>query len=499
MIFSFLSSLNIAFIAFIVNQLVGIATATNQASIISVLLMGIVGLLVFLGIGIIVEYLKHSYIRDINMILKTNLVSTYINSLPDKKTDNFSPTSFLTSDLKLLEKNGILAEITILQSIMTFIVAISSSIFVDFWTTLSFFLGTFLAAIISVVGQGKTERLSEKWSFHTTDLIKTIEDTFSSKMIIQIYDRSSYFIKRLKDKINAVDQSLLKLNFNIEFNNQLVYTFAMIFGIFIPFGVGIYRVTEGSLLLAGFIAVLQLSNSLVNPLLLIIQLLNEHSATKSIVKKHNEITQLNIYQKYRIEEFNIIRFYTTINNKSMEILINKGDKILIRGASGIGKSTILSGLLYNPGKNKYLIDDHIIQGDIVVQNLYSFVNQSGAIFNEKFVFNITLGKEFSLNEIEQVIAISGLTQFVSKYGMDYYIEKDGGNISGGEAQRIRIARALLQDNDILVLDEITSSLDTDSAYKIRKKILSTNKTIIEVAHHIDEASLKEYNKIIDLT
>lgn len=499
MLMSLLYSLNIAFIAFIVNQLIGIATETNQANILSVVLLGSLGLLFFLGIGAASEYLKHSYIQDVNISLKSNFVAKYTTTLPVESQKTFNVTSFLTSDMKLLEKNGILAEITIFQNIMIFIVAISASIFIDIWTTLSFFLGTFLAAFVSVIRQGKTEQLSEEWSANTNNFVRNIEDIFSNRITIQIYDRSLYFISRLRNNITLVDRSLLKLNFNIELNNQLVYIFAMIFGIFIPFGVGIYRVTEGYLLLAGFMAVLQLSNSLVNPLLLIIQLLNEHSASTSIIKKYDLMTKLNHYKKQRIDDFNSINFHTIIKGKSVKLSIKKGDRVLIRGDSGIGKSTILNGLLYNPQENTYSIDNNSIKKNVIVQGLYSYVNQNGAIFNDSFYSNITLGADFSLDEVKEAINISGLSAFEESHGFDYIIEKDGGNISGGEAQRIRIARALLQDNEILVLDEITSSLDSDTAYKIRNSIFSSSKTIIEVAHYIDERSLQKYNKIINLS
>ena len=84
------------------------------------------------------------------------------------------------------------------------------------------------------------------------------------------------------------------------------------------------------------------------------------------------------------------------------------------------------------------------------------------------------------------------------YGLDYAIEDEGGNISGGQKQRIEIARALLYNCSVLLVDEGTSALDKNTADKIHETIMSLNKTVVEVAHHIPDEVRARFDTILEL-
>ena len=177
----------------------------------------------------------------------------------------------------------------------------------------------------------------------------------------------------------------------------------------------------------------------------------------------------------------------------------KPKNFLIKGSSGIGKSTLIRNLLLNESAKNYTVDNIYINRDYLITSLYSYVPQNKIIFNDTILFNITLGKNYNNVKLNEVIKLTFLEDFINQYGLDYVLDLDGNNISGGEAQRIMIARALLQDTPILLFDEITSALDEDLANKIQKNILSlSDKTIIQVTHNIDMDIEKMYDKTIVL-
>ena len=126
------------------------------------------------------------------------------------------------------------------------------------------------------------------------------------------------------------------------------------------------------------------------------------------------------------------------------------------------------------------------------------VEQNSIIIEGSLEENILLGDTFSKEEISQAIYISKLDDFMQQRGKDYKIKENGKNISGGEKQRINLARMILRNPEVLILDEVTSSLDRESReavvsrlleYKERKQI-----TIIAISHHndYDRYSPKKY-------
>ena len=127
------------------------------------------------------------------------------------------------------------------------------------------------------------------------------------------------------------------------------------------------------------------------------------------------------------------------------------------------------------------------------------IQQNVFIFNASILDNITMFQDFPAEEVQEVIRRSSLDKLIADKGMDYLCGENGKNLSGGEKQRISIARALLKDSSIILTDEATSSLDKETTYQITKDILGlTEKTRIMVTHSLDESLLKKYDQIIVL-
>ena len=123
------------------------------------------------------------------------------------------------------------------------------------------------------------------------------------------------------------------------------------------------------------------------------------------------------------------------------------------------------------------------------------VSQSPFLFNGSLEENICLNQIFSREEMAKVLHQVHLLEELSD-GLDFQIENNGSNVSGGQRVRIELARFLLRQKDILLLDEVTAALDKDNARLVRELIFSLPMTIIEVAHHVDETVA--YDALIEL-
>ncbi len=186
-----------------------------------------------------------------------------------------------------------------------------------------------------------------------------------------------------------------------------------------------------------------------------------------------------------------------IDNQSFEFY--EGERIGIVGESGSGKSTflrLLAGLL-SPYEGVINVSGETKSDEIMKK--ISMVMQDAMIMPLTIRENITLGKEISdekLNEILKAIKLDAWVSSLEK-GVDTYLGDRANELSGGQAQRISIARAMLKDSDIILLDEPTSSLDKETSKEVLESldVLTTKgKTVVHVTHQTD--LLNGYDRII---
>ena len=182
--------------------------------------------------------------------------------------------------------------------------------------------------------------------------------------------------------------------------------------------------------------------------------------------------------------------------------LKRGNAIV--GPSGSGKSTLLNVLLRtnNTYQGQVKIDGIELK-DIKqssVYELFSVIHQNVFIFNGSLKENITLFKEYSDIQLNNVIKLAGLSELVTSKGMDYICGENGANLSGGERQRISIARCILHATDVLLVDEATASLDCITAADILNSVLDLqDMTKIVVTHYLEESALKRFDFIISIS
>jgi ABC-type multidrug transport system fused ATPase/permease subunit len=227
---------------------------------------------------------------------------------------------------------------------------------------------------------------------------------------------------------------------------------------------------------------------------------------ENIIKKNKSQRKVNFKDEVilNIKNFN----YDNNNNnyllKNIKLEIKKNEKIGLVGPSGVGKSTILDLItgLINPEASKIIIDGKSLTNFDEWQNIIGFVPQNIFILEETLKENITFGLETTdKNEkiFEEVIKKANLKNLLEKLSNkeNSPIEEDGKNLSGGEIQRIGIARALMRQPKILILDEATSALDLSNEREIIDDLIKMhNLTVIFVTHRV--SALKGFDKVYNL-
>ena len=221
--------------------------------------------------------------------------------------------------------------------------------------------------------------------------------------------------------------------------------------------------------------------------------------------------------KGRIEYQNVTFKYTTRDDQALNninLVIEPGETIAFVGKSGSGKSTIINVLpkFYNIDQGKILIDGYEIS-DISLKSLreqMSIVSQEVVLFNDTIANNIAYAKNLNSDnpQLLQAAKAARVLEFTDKMPekLNTLVGENGVLLSGGQRQRIAIARALLKDAPILILDEATSSLDTESEKYIQGalELLQANRTTLVIAHRLstiekaDRIVVMEKGQIIEI-
>ena len=170
------------------------------------------------------------------------------------------------------------------------------------------------------------------------------------------------------------------------------------------------------------------------------------------------------------------------------------------GCSGSGKSTLLNLLMAaETNYNGHILADGIELSDISTESLYgtmAAIQQNVFVFNASIKDNVSMFRDFPKTEMDEAIARAHLGALIRERGEDYLCGENGSGLSGGEKQRISIARSLLKKSSVLLADEVTAALDAQTAHRVSSDILDLQGiTRIVVTHTLEESLLRRYDKI----
>lgn len=233
------------------------------------------------------------------------------------------------------------------------------------------------------------------------------------------------------------------------------------------------------------------------------EVLNTHSDIKTESVEIYPVKE----SEYHIEINNLSFSYLGKQNdlENINIRLKKGDRLGIIGATGSGKSTLTKMLLrfYDPQSGEVLIDGRNIK-TIPGEELYSkfgIAMQYDFLYADTIEENIKLGRDISHEEVEKAAKIAQAHEFISSFGDGYshILSQKGTNISGGQKQRLLIARAICADPEILILDDSSSALDYKTDAMLRRALAEelSETTVITVAQRVSSVMSCDIIVVLD--
>lgn len=503
------------FIAFMLKNCIDAASSNNYSKFIKAILIYGLYILLMVAIDIIKKIVQPVYIRKTMTYLKNDIFSHILNKDIRNFTEENSAKyiSILSNDINMIETDYLGNIVSLIWSITTFVVAIISVVYINGKLALTtLIVGIFGFIIPQIFGK----ILSNKkviYSNSLETLTTKTKDILSGFEVIRNFD-ITWKANELFNQ-NNIDVENKKQKFSII--SGIVDSITSFIGtcmFIIPMIAGGYLVYIGSITVGSLIALIQLMNNLAFPLSQSLQIMNKLKSINGIASKIDDITKV---EKIENWEYNLNDFSKEIELKGINFSYNnnvtvleginikfvKGKKYAIVGASGSGKSTLLRILLryYEPQNGEILIDG-FPYNKVKIADIYkqiTFIQQNIFMFDGTIRENITLYQDYDDSDVLKVCKLAGLSKMIENLPNGIYenIGESGCKLSGGEKQRISIARALLRQSSLMLLDETTSALDNEIAYSIEKSLLQLDGlTLIVVTHKIIEDLLKHYDEII---
>ena len=387
-------------------------------------------------------------------------------------------------------------------------------IYLDWSLTLS----TFVLApmiILSVNSFGRRVLLaSEKSQESTSDLAGLIGESINGMSTIRAFAAENWIENRFQKRLGANKKAKYKTLKLLAFQHPVV-GFVEAFGILAILGLGAARINLGLLTSEEFSSFFAAILMLIDPISHVSTNFNDYKQAEASIKRLKNINQApiednkkNLTRILNIEGeicFKKVNFeYKKDNNvlKNINLEIKKGEVTAFVGASGAGKSTMMAlilkfitpnnGDIYIDGKNLKSLNTKDIRNNIAL------VQQQPFLFSGKIIDVIRMGRKFSKEEVIESAKKANAHNFIKNLPDKYEtrITERGSNFSGGQIQRLAIARAILGNPSILLLDEATSALDAESESEVQEGLNRAMKgrTVIVIAHRL--ATTQEADKII---
>lgn len=454
--------------------------------------------------------------RDLQVALGKEILKIEVSEIDKNSTGTF--VQRLGSDTDELSRiftmgmghlTGILTDIGIFVAVFI----INKTVFV-FYLLASFILTLIHLIKVKKVGERDVifRKQRDKTSGLSTELIRGVRD-------IKMLNAKKSFMNNLEDNINDLSQKQFNMR-NVEMDYNCFVGIVQSFFEFLIVILLIYLIKSDVLLIANAIVLFSYRTRLLTNLMektgdLLTELKSFNISSKRVfsILENKEFKKEKFGKRHLNKvngdfEFKNVFFGYNHNKvlKDLSFKVKANETVAFVGKSGAGKTTIFSLLckLYDIDEGQIKIDDIDIQelDEESIRNNITIISQNPYIFNMSIKDNLKLVKEnITDEEIKKACKLACLDEFIEtlpeKY--DTVVGEGGISLSGGQRQRLAIARAFIQETEIILFDEATSALDNETQAKIQQAInnLKENYTILIIAHRLSTIINSDRILVID--
>ena len=478
----------------------------------------LVGLIIFgFSFSLICQYLAAKVSQKIGMELR-NEMFRHINEFSFSDLDNFRPSSLITritndvnniqTALAMSIRLGTRAPFLLLGSIvMAFIIDAKMSI-----------IFLFSLALISAFMYFNMKRSIELFNLVQSKLDKIsllIRENISGVRVIRAFSRQNYEFKKFKNTSDDFEKTYIK-TFKISSLVSPCSFFIINISIICILWIGSFRIYQGTILQGKIVALINYMMQILvaNLSILFTKAITSYKRILDVLNvntdkdiKNDFFKVHDISESYPFIEFKNVYFsYNNLPNdydlEDINVKIYRNQNIGIIGGTGSGKTTFVNLLLkfYNYNKGSILIDGielRNITAEFIRKN-FSMVMQKAILFSGTVKDNLVLGnRDAEESLINYALKVSKSDEFINNLPGKIHsiVERDGKNFSGGQRQRLNIARSIVSNPKVLILDDSFSALDANTDTQVRKEIRNIkNITSIIISQRI--SSIKDCDKIL---
>ena len=440
------------------------------------------------------------------------LMEKSISSFRDESTAAY--LSALTNDAGSIEADYLAQQLSLITKTVTFIGALAMMLWYSPVMTAIAIGVTILPLVASLLTGNKLQEAEKRVSERNKDFTAALHDCLSGFSVVKSFKAEKEVYKLFAESNRALEGD----KFSKRRIKILVGMIGAVTGIFAQLGVfliGAYLALSGYGLTPGVVIIfVNLMNFMIQPIAELPGLLASRKAALGLIGKLATALEKNpasggsaalsrLEKGIRLEQvsFSYDGEKDVLHEISAEFKVGKAYAIV--GGSGSGKSTLLHLLM--AGSREYagsiLLDGTELRS-IAPESLYetiSAVQQNVFVFNASIKDNVSMFRSFPQQELDEAIRHAHLTGLIAERGEGYLCGEGGSGLSGGEKQRISIARSLLKKSSVLLADEVTASLDAQTAHQATNDILDLHgMTRIIVTHTLEESLLRRYDGILVL-
>ncbi len=482
------------------------------------ILISFIGLAIFQGIS---EFLWQSTAykvqHDIRMDATASLMAMEASYFETRQTGNLM--AVLSADVAQLEDIVSDSSTSMIRILITFATAFSIMIWMS--PTLALILGIPLLLVIPMVVWFSTrvQRRYRKQRESTGGIVSILENVLSGIVTVQAYNASNFELSRVESESGEYrDQAIHAANLRNRFIPGIYVVAGLSFALLVS--AGGWLMESGEITVGQFVTFLLISTRMTMPMFILGMLLNQLQRGEAASKRvfaiidleptifdredamplENPITSItfdDVSFAYPTSETNVLN--------GINLSASSGEFLGVMGHTGAGKSTILKLIerFYEPQHgtvkiNGIDINEYAIE---TVRERIGFVSQDPFMFYGDIRSNVAYAREATDDEIHKALEIAGAWEFVSQLsdGIDTMVGDRGVMLSGGQRARIALARALLKDPDLLVLDEASAALDAETEKRIQMSLFGgsngdSNRITIAVAHRL--ATIRNADEIV---
>ncbi|MGI6580698.1 MAG: ABC transporter ATP-binding protein [Saccharofermentanales bacterium] len=460
------------------------------------------------------SYIRAMFVKKTSIILKQR----YLKRVFHKNINEFQSSGIagyindITNNANTLEERYFQQMTVVIMSVTEFFGSLAIIISVN-WRTLIFVVPSLAVLLFIMYKTGNAlKKPEQKKAGYLEEYTRYAKESLSAFRIVKSFQLEKRILRDFDQRSKDVQDKgydIEKRGTYLQAMNQFMGSAVALFGLL----AGVRAVATGAISIGVlFVLIIAVSN-LIHPIFMLSEALPHLRSVEPIFEKmeqhlqNQQIQEIN--KSYPGLEQQISLIDVSFDYPDIPVLKNanakfkKGGKYLIIGPSGSGKSTILRLLrkYFNPDRGQILIDEsqlNEIDTDSYYQKL-SNIEQNVFIFDDTIRNNITLFQDVSEEKLKSAITSAGLDNLLNSRtnGLDDILVNNGAELSGGEKARIAIARGLLAEADIMLLDEPFASLDDQTAQKIEQKLLDlSGVTILNVSHVVFNTTKNLYDDIL---